>query len=127
MTLPAPYGHNGAYTRLEDMVRHHLDPLTMLAEYDIADYAQLHDVELAGSDTAVLDGFDEMLRVGMAVRLETLDLSEGAVAALMAFLEALEDPIARIGRLGVPESVSSRLPLNPFGAGIVEVAGSGAQ
>ena len=127
VTLTAPYGHNGAYARLEDMVRHHLDPLTMLAEYDIADHARLHNVSLRASDTAALDDFDEVLRVGMAVELEPIDLSDGEVAALMAFLGALEDPIARTGRLGVPDAVPSGLPLDPFQAGVGQVLGSGAE
>lgn len=127
VTLTAPYGHNGAYAELEDMVRHHLDPLTMLAEYDIADYARLHDVTLDESDTAVLDDFDEMLRLGMAVTLQPVELSDSEVDALMAFLGALEDPIARTGRLGVPDAVPSGLPLDPFRTGSDQIIGSGAE
>jgi cytochrome c peroxidase len=115
VTLTAPYGHNGAYARLEDMVRHHLDPLTMLAEYTV-DYALLHDVQLTGSDTAALEDFDEVLRLGMAVELDPVHLDDAEVAAILDFLAALEDPIARTGRLGLPETVPSGLPLDPFTA-----------
>lgn len=113
VTLTAPYGHNGAYAKLEDMVRHHLDPLTMLAEYTL-EYAQMQDVVLSVSDTEVLQDFDEMLRLGMAVELEPIKLKDDEVDAILAFLGALEDPIARTGRLGVPEAVPSGLPLDPL-------------
>ncbi|MBK8985134.1 MAG: cytochrome-c peroxidase [Chloroflexi bacterium] len=34
VALTAPYLHNGAYARLEDVVRHHLNPAAALAKYD---------------------------------------------------------------------------------------------
>ncbi len=86
VTLTAPYGHNGAYDRLEDMVRHHLDPLTMLAEYT---HPSVPDSEVP------------------------LFLQDDEVDAILEFLGALEDPIARTGRLGVPDAVPSGLPLDP--------------
>ncbi|UXX83702.1 cytochrome-c peroxidase [Roseovarius pelagicus] len=113
VSLTAPYGHNGAYANLEDMVRHHLDPLTMLAEYTL-EYALFQDMQLSVSDTEVLEDFDEMLRLGMAVELEPLELHDDEVDAILAFLGALEDPIARTGRLGVPDAVPSGLPLDPL-------------
>ena len=113
VTLTAPYGHNGAYAGLEDMVRHHLDPLTMLAEYTL-EYAEMQELVLSVSDTDVLDDFYEMLRLGMAVELEPVTLRDEEVDAIIAFLGALEDPIGRTGRLGVPDSVPSGLPLDPL-------------
>lgn len=113
VTLTAPYGHNGAYARLEDMLRHHLDPLTMLAEYTLG-YALLQNMQLSVSDTEVLEDFDEVQRLGMAVELEPVSLHDDEVEAILAFLGALEDPIARSGRLGVPDAVPSGLPLDPL-------------
>lgn len=109
VTLTAPYGHNGAYARLEDMVRHHLDPLTMLAEYT-PDRARLHDVALEVADTDSLEDFDEWLRIAMAVEIAPVALSDREVTAILAFLAALEDPTARSGRLGLPDGVPSGLP-----------------
>jgi cytochrome c peroxidase len=114
VTLTAPYSHNDAYTRLEDIVRHHLDPLTMLAEYTL-DRAVLHDLQMELPDGAALDDFDEMLRVGMAAELVQIQLSDAEVAAILAFLGALGDPIARTGRVGVPASMPSGLPLDAAG------------
>ncbi len=117
VTLTAPYGHTGAYADLGDMIRHHLDPLTMLAEYT-PEYARLHDIRLNDADTAALDDFDEVLRIGMAVELEPVALNDDEVAAIIAFLTALEDPIAKHGRLGVPDAVPSGLALDPVRAGL---------
>jgi len=112
VTLTAPYGHNGAYKKLEDMVRHHLDPLTMLAEYTL-EYASLPEINLDGSDTNALEDFDEMLAIGIATEIAPVPLTDPEVAAIMAFLSALEDPISDKGaRLGVPDMVPSGLPLD---------------
>lgn len=113
VTLTAPYGHNGAYALLEDVIRHHLDPLTMLAEYNV-EKAKLHELEVAIPDTAALEDFDEMLRIGMSVTIEPVPLKDGEIEAIITFLEALEDPQAHYGRLGMPESVPSGLPLDAF-------------
>ncbi|RBI77245.1 cytochrome-c peroxidase [Roseovarius sp. TE539] len=112
VTLTAPYGHNGAYARLEDMVRHHLDPLTMLAEYT-PEKARLPDFAMPASDTEALADFDEMLRIGMSVDITPVALNDREVDAILAFLEALTDPSAREGRLGAPAEVPSGLPLDP--------------
>lgn len=111
VTLTAPYGHNGAYPDLENMVRHHLDPMTMLAEFTI-DRARLHDVQLDVSDTDALEDFDEFFRIGTAIEIEPVSLSEREIEALLRFLESLEDPTSKTGRLGVPKSVPSGLELD---------------
>jgi cytochrome c peroxidase len=50
----------------------------------------------------------------MATEIEPVKLNEGEIDQLMAFLRALEDPISRNGRLGVPDRVPSDLPLDPI-------------
>lgn len=111
VTLTAPYGHDGAYARLEDMVRHHLDPLTALAEY------MPEGADLPASETAALEDFDEIRDIGMAVELAPVALGDGEVAAILAFLAALQDPVALTGRLGVPDAVPSGLALDPVPLG----------
>ena len=111
VTITAPYGHNGAYAELEDIIRHHLDPLTWLAQYKV-DKALLPKVETDIPDTAALDDFDEMLRIAMSVRLDPLALRDDEIQAINAFLAALEDPQAGRGRLGAPYNVPSGLPVD---------------
>ena len=111
VTITAPYGHNGAYGELEDIIRHHLDPLTWLAQYKV-EKALLPEVEVDIPDTAALDDFDEMLRIAMSVELEPLYLRDDEIQAIIAFLAALEDPRASHGRLGAPYTVPSGLPVD---------------
>jgi cytochrome c peroxidase len=40
-----------------------------------------------------------------------LALAEDEIAALVAFLNSLTDPVAQAGRLGIPDSVPSGLPV----------------
>ena len=113
VTLSAPYGHNGAYTDLEAMVRHQLDPFEGLGNYDRRQ-AALHELGEAEKDWKPMDDLAEVLRIAMAAEIEPVDLSESEIDQLMSFLRALEDPISRHGRLGVPDRVPSDLPLDPI-------------
>lgn len=112
VTLTGPYGHDGAYASLEAMVRHHLDPVGSLMAYDIS-MAVLPELEVAvPKDTLVLQDEAEMARIAAANELAPMVLSDHEVAALLAFLDSLTDPVSRTGRLGVPETVPSGIPLD---------------
>ncbi len=113
VTLSAPYGHNGAYTDLEAMVRHHLDPFEGLGNYDRRQ-AALHELGEAAKDWEPMEDLAEVLRIAMAAEIQPVELSDSEIEQLMAFLGALEDPISRHGRLGVPDRVPSELPLDPI-------------
>jgi cytochrome c peroxidase len=107
VTLTAPYGHSGAYAELEDVVRHHLDPVGALARYDLS-MARLP--ELPGVDDLwALRAPDEVARIAAANELEPVTLSDAQVAEILAFLAALEDDGER---LGIPEAVPSGLPVD---------------
>lgn len=114
VTLTAPYGHNGAYSDLEAMVRHHLDPFEGLGNYDRRQ-AALHELGEGAQDWKPMEDLAEVLRIAMAAQIEPISLSDTEVDELMAFLKALEDPISRHGRLGVPTYVPSELPLDQIG------------
>lgn len=109
-----PWGHAGAYTTLEAAVRHHLDPIGALMAYDRAQ-ARLHAVDLgpdAVPDWAALDDQEELLNIAEAVELPPLRLSDAEVADILAFLAALTDKGALNGRLAIPDTVPSRLPVD---------------
>jgi len=109
VALTAPYGHDGAYATLDAVVRHHLDPVAALQAYDISQ-AILPDLPGAeGTDRVILSSAEEMAAIAAANELDPLDLTDDEVAALVAFLESLTDPVSRTGRLGVPETVPSGL------------------
>ncbi|UWR07833.1 MULTISPECIES: cytochrome-c peroxidase [Ruegeria] len=107
VTLTAPYGHDGAYARLEDVVRHHLDPEGALRRYSI-EMADLPvfpgaDDQRPLQDPALVDA------IAAANELQPIALSDAEIDDILSFLAALEDPAER---LGVPERVPSGLPVD---------------
>jgi cytochrome c peroxidase len=106
----APYGHAGAYRSLEAVVRHHLDPVASLYAYDRSE--AILPVLDGANDWRVMDDRDELAAIAEANDLEPTALTDTDVADILAFLEALTDPTSLEGRLGIPESVPSGLPID---------------
>ncbi len=110
VTETAPYGHNGAYATLEAVVRHHLDPIASLQGYD---RRQAVFLGLDGAaDWTATDDPNETARIAAANSLEPVALRDDQVDDLLSFLEALTDSSWKAGRLGVPETVPSGLPVD---------------
>jgi len=109
ISLTAPYGHSGAYATLEGVIKHHLDPLASLKHYD-RQQAILPNFPEA-SDWWVMNSPAEIATIAAANTLQPMALSDAEIEQLLAFLNALTDPISQTGRLGVPEQVPSGLPL----------------
>lgn len=112
VTLTAPYGHNGAYARLEDVLRHHLDALAGLTGYDrsaakLPGGTDAHDFD-------AMDDVDEMIRIAVAIEIPDVSLTDPEVAEILAFLDALTDATPPAGALGAPQHVPSGLPIDPF-------------
>jgi cytochrome c peroxidase len=108
--LTAPYGHAGAYASLEGVIRHHLDPVAALMNYDPV---QALLVDLRGADDwRVLNNAAEMIAIAAANELAPMSLPDAAIADLVAFMNALTDPQSEAGRLGVPDRVPSGLPVD---------------
>ncbi len=112
VALTAPYGHSGAYSSLEAVVRHHLDPTGSLAAYDPGQAVLPAHPGLADPDFAVLEDPAERAAIAAANELQPVLLDNGEVAALIAFLHALTDP--RSGDLSgdIPARVPSGLPIS---------------
>lgn len=107
VTLTAPYGHNGAFARLEDIVRHHLDPVGSLQNYSI-EMADLPEFPGSDDQRALLDQ-QHLEAIARSNDLSMVDLTDREINALLSFLGSLEDPAQR---LGVPSQVPSGLPLD---------------
>lgn len=106
--LEAPYFHNGAYAKLEDAVRHHLNPAAALASYD----ANQIEPELAGmfeNDDATLDALLSTVSPRLSVTGGPLNRYE--FEDLMAFLSALTDPSSLNKLPSVPDKLPSGLTL----------------
>jgi cytochrome c peroxidase len=105
--LTAPYMHSGAYATLEAVVRHYSDVPTALREYDVSQLAPALRSQYHG-DRATIDA----VLARLDGRLQTpLELTDGEVSDLVAFLKSLTDPTARdLGSLA-PARVPSGLPV----------------
>ena len=105
----APYGHDGAYRDLPGFLAAHVQPRAAIAGYDRAQ-ALMPDLTVA-PDWLVLDDPAEAQAIEAAAVDWQVALSPEQIAALTAFLDSLTDPAALAGRLGVPETVPSGLPV----------------
>ncbi|MEO0357642.1 MAG: cytochrome c peroxidase, partial [Pseudomonadota bacterium] len=114
VALTAPYGHNGAYPTLNDMIRHHLDPSGTLAAWT-RDDAQLPDAPwLEKIDFVIQSDRRELARQARARDIVPLALTDQDVRDLEAFLNSLTGASVAAGqfRLGVPDQVPSGLPID---------------
>lgn len=106
----SPYGHSGAYGTLEEVVRHHLDPVGSLNAY--LEASAVLPVVVGKDDFAVMRNTEEVAKIAAANALASVDLDEQEIGEIIAFLNALTDPQSLKGALGIPASVPSGLPLD---------------
>ena len=106
----SPYGHSGAYGTLEEVVRHHLDPVGSLNAY--LEASAVLPVVVGKDDFAVMRNPEEVAKIAAANALASVDLDEQEIGEIIAFLNALTDPQSLKGALGIPTSVPSGLPLD---------------
>ncbi|MEX1056576.1 MAG: hypothetical protein WED11_02495, partial [Natronospirillum sp.] len=109
VTATAPYGHSGAYAALEDVIRHHTDPVAHFENYarELALPKMPH-----GDDWRVMDNAEDRAAIIAANELAPMALTDAEIEALVAFMETLTDSPSLDGRLGTPSDVPSGLPLD---------------
>ena len=112
VALSAPYGHNGAYPTLEGIVRHHLDPVVARAAWRPASTNLPPAPWLADTDFTAMENGDELARQEAAINIALPPRTDGEVADLVAFLNALTGETAGTRPLGRPETVPSGLPVD---------------
>ena len=112
VALTAPYGHNGAYRDLHDIVRHHLDPIASLDNWSPGNALLPAADWLAATDFVVFDDRLEMDRLRSRVDIRPISLSETEIDDLVAFLHALTGTTSIDGRLGIPDRVPSGLEID---------------
>ncbi|PRY76766.1 cytochrome c peroxidase [Marivita geojedonensis] len=112
VALTAPYGHNGAYASLRDMVRHMANPASMRADWTPA-RATLPEVPwLQEIDFVIQSDRLEMERHAATVDVRPVSLSDADVDDIVAFLESLTGATALNRPLGRPDRVPSGLPVD---------------
>nr|WP_323779026.1 cytochrome c peroxidase [Amylibacter sp.] len=103
----APYGHNGAFATLREMLRHHSDPVGSFTSWtpDKVTLPELHNsarypFALIADDienTRILNAFGK----SNAGAVPPMQLSETDISKLVAFLKALSVPDAPLQQSGV--------------------------
>lgn len=104
-----PWGHAGSHTDLAAFVADHAERGAALARY--ARQAELPALPNTKPDWTILESAEDVAQIAAASG-EGISLSAPDVAAIVAFLSTLSDPVALKGRLGVPETVPSGLPVD---------------
>ena len=112
VALTGPWGHNGTYATLEGIVRHHLEPGAAFAGWDPEQVVLPPNATLAKADFVVWEDQREMERLRAKVDIQPQALSDAEVSDIVAFLNALTDEAAEVGRLGKPTRVPSRLTID---------------
>jgi len=106
VALTAPYGHAGGHRSLSQFLAEHGQPDALQF-----DRAQVLLPDPLDEDFAIMEDAAQWAEIAEAVSVQPDPLTDSQIAALVAFLDTLTDPVARTGRLGIPESVPSGLPV----------------
>jgi cytochrome c peroxidase len=110
--LSVAYFHNGAFTDLEDAIRHHLDAYNSARNYDPAAAGVAPDLTEVGPSAAMLDALNSWI-------VDPPDLTDDEISDLVAFVgEGLLDEGASASALCkyVPTSVPSGARVEKFPA-----------
>jgi cytochrome c peroxidase len=112
VALTGPYGHNGAYTSLRDMIRHMCDPVTMRNSWTPG-MARLPNVPwIADRDFTMISHAEETERQMQSLDITAVDMVDEDIDALEAFLNALTDRDFANRPMGRPDRVPSGLSVD---------------
>ena len=104
VTETGPYMHNGAYAELEDVIRHHVDPLISLLAYDPDEFIEQNEL---------INTFEVLNQSEVAVTIMETGvpaLSNNEIQDLVSFLKTLTaTDIQRRLQATVPQAVPSGL------------------
>ncbi|MGV6808514.1 MAG: cytochrome-c peroxidase [bacterium] len=95
--VTGPWSHAGAYTSLEAVVKHHLNPAHAVANYDFSQLSQSNIQNLdkmARNTQAALDRLSADRAAGLNV-IKDIDLGDTEVYYLVEFLKTLTDPCVK--------------------------------
>ena len=112
VALTAPYGHNGSYATLEGIIRHHLDPINSLENWDSSQVILPKAKWLENIDFEVLKDRLERKRLKSHLDIKPIELSANEVSELVSFMHSLTGTNSIWGKLGKPKQVPSGLPLD---------------
>ena len=111
VALSAPYGHNGAYDTLRDMIHHMCDPITARANWT-PEKAHLPQITGIEADFALIGNDKEDARIMAALDIIPVHMRDEDIDAIEAFLHSLTGKSATTRPMGRPKTVPSGLPVN---------------
>jgi len=93
--VTGPYGHDGAYATLEEIIRHHLNPEQAIADYD---FSQLDPAIRTVNAERYTKNALEQVKANREHGIKTvtdINFSDEQVDQLIAFLHTLTDPCVK--------------------------------
>ena len=112
VTLTAPYGHNGAYPTIKEIIKHHLDPIVMYNKWT-PDKANLTKAPwLETIDFVVFKDKREKSRLLSRIDIDKVQLEDIEIDYVIDFLNTLTDKNGNNRPIGRPESVPSGLSVD---------------
>lgn len=111
VALTGPWGHAGAFNSLETVVRHFLDPVKSLYNYDTSQAVLPSRDDLDAIDFVVMNNPVVVDEIAARNEIKKVKLSNNQVMSLVDFLNALTDPGSIDLRKDVPTEIPSGLPL----------------
>ncbi len=93
--MTGPYGHDGAFLSLEEVVRHHLNPEASIANYDpSAIQSGIQTSYWLENSNRALDKLNSLIAEGNS-KLAPVQYTDEQVGYVVAFLKALTDPCTK--------------------------------
>lgn len=112
VAFTGPWGHAGAYNSLEAVVRHHLNPVDALNNYDPTQALLVSRNDLDQIDFIVHNDPSRRAAIASANTLEPIELTNSEISDLLEFLTiALTDTSCTDLRIDVPKHLPSGLPI----------------
>jgi cytochrome c peroxidase len=111
VALTGSWGHAGPYNSLEGIVRHHLDTVGALYNYDTSQAVLPSRPDLDALDFIVQNDTDRLDAIATANEFDPIALKDKEISFLIDFLEALTDPAMLDLRGDVPPELPSGSPL----------------
>jgi len=113
VTATGPWGHSGAYKDMTAFLQHHTHPATGMTGYDIANAILPAFPASKKDDLALASNPADVQAIADAARsAPSVDLTAAETTQIIAFLDSLRDQKSIDGRMGVPASVPSGLPVD---------------
>ena len=91
VTMTGPWGHDGAYNNLDKMVRHHLNPIEALNNYDISQALLPSRTDLDKIDIIAHQDKKRRQAIIDAIEVKPIKLTDEEIYDLIAFLHGLTD------------------------------------